>query len=71
MGEWRAVENTLSQLIDLGYFTAEQGKQALESLSLVRPMQFEQGQVVFPNKYSRRVDREAAYKPYNMVSLID
>lgn len=71
MNKYGNVEITLEQLRDDGYFTKEQFKQAQESLSLVRPMQFEDGVVADPIKHSTRELRSAAYSPYNMNSLID
>lgn len=71
MSDWRQVENLLTQLGVQGYFTVEQYEQALQSLSLVRPMQFEVGVVPEPTRHSTRELREAAYIPYGMKTLID
>lgn len=71
MADWRQVELVLNTLGSSGYFTAEQCKQSLESLSLVRPMIFEPGFVPEPIKHSTRELREASYMPYGMRTLVD
>lgn len=71
MGNWRYVEQVVNNLGASGYFTPEQYKQAFESLSIVRPMQFEAGVIADPIKHSTRELREAAYMPYKMQSLVD
>lgn len=52
-----------------GYLTDEQMKQAIESLSLVRPLIFEDGLVQHPVKISTPKLREDSYMRLNMKSL--
>lgn len=69
--DWRATENILAELINSGYFTQEQGKQALSSLSMVRPMIFDNEVVTPPVKKSNRDMREAVYMQFGMKTLVD
>lgn len=71
LGDWRNTEKALQLALDSGIITDDQFKQASESLSLVRPMAFDDGVVAEPVKHSTRELREAAYTPVNMKSLID
>lgn len=71
MGDYRQVENVITQLKQTGYFTAEQTNQALESLSLVRPMQFDTGAVPDPIKHSTYELREKSYMRYGMKTLVE
>lgn len=71
MGDWRQVDNIIRQLRANRYFTEEQTNQALESLSLVRPMAFEPGMITDPVKHSTRELREASYMRYGMKTLVD
>ena len=71
MRDWRQVEEVITRLGESGYFTPDQTTQALESLSLVRPMVFEENVVQAPMKHSTRELREASYMPYGMKTLVD
>ena len=70
MGDWRIVESYIKSLGETGYFNPDQTMQALESLSLVRPMAFDEGVIQPPVNHSNRELREKAYSPYGMKSLI-
>ena len=64
-------ESTLSLLKKCeGYLTDLQLTQAIESLSLVRPMVLEGGSLDKPTKQSTDILREESYMRYNMASLI-
>ena len=70
------VEKLLVRLTNEGYFTEEQGKQALLSLLLVRPLEFkdDDGRVIEveePNKQSTKELRSKAYLQYSMESLVE
>lgn len=71
MGDWRQVEIVLNNLGSSGYLSIDQLNQALESLSLVRPMLFEPGVIPEPTKHSTREQREASYMQYGMKTLVD
>ena len=71
MGDYRQVENVIVQLGQTGYFMTEQTNQALESLSLVRPMQFDAGVVPDPIKHSTHELREKSYMRYGMKTLVE
>lgn len=70
MGDWKQVDNILEQLGESGYFTADQTKQARESLSLVRPLVCEPDMMAQPIKHSTPELREQAYMPYGMKTLV-
>lgn len=72
MGDYDQVANILHQLIESGYFTSEQGGQALDSLDWVKPYEEWEGiEVPQPIKHSTRELREQAYMQLGMKSLID
>ena len=79
MNNWMTVETIIKSMGACGYFTQEQTNEALNSLSLVRPMTFggvdENGNQmplpVRPIKHSTRELREASYMRCNMKSLIE
>ena len=69
IGNYEGTSLVLEHLHKSGYFNDDQYRQAVESLSLVRPavIDFE---IPVPNKVSTVETRQAAYGPYSMNSLI-
>lgn len=72
MGDCDQVKHILTQLMDSGYFTPEQGAQALDCLTIVRPLEgWEEFEIHEPTKHSTREMREASYMRLGMKSLVD
>lgn len=64
-------EKTLETLeLCRGYLTEDQMVQALDSLSLVRPMEITKGDITPPSKISTTELRDGAYSKYRMHSLV-
>lgn len=57
--------------VSRGYLTEDQVRQALESLSLVRPMMVEDGTLADPIKVSNKLLRMESYMRYAMASLVE
>lgn len=65
-------EKTLELLeLSRGYLSDDNINQAIDCLSMVRPMIIEEGLLAEPNKVSNRALREKSYMRYNMKSLVD
>lgn len=71
MGDCDQVKHILEQLVTQGYFTEEQGYQALDSLTVVRPLDKWDGiEVPEPTRHSTAELREKSYMKLGMKSLI-